>query len=187
VNALANEEVGSYLNKNFCSAYQKVGTFRIVNGQKQGGNVASYFCLHDGTVLHAIAGPVDAKTFLREARWVVETRKKAILDSHGDSNRYRALIRYAHQERLASEHGTHVDFRRYPANNTPEWFATYMFQTGGGGWGRVNLNSNQAKVHLLLGMFPLAKIDKIYKAVFEKVLNEQVSVLPVQVAGTASR
>jgi hypothetical protein len=48
-----------------------VGTFRIVNGQKQGGNVASYFCTPDGRVLHLIAGPVDGDTLIREARWVV--------------------------------------------------------------------------------------------------------------------
>ena len=38
------------------SAFQKVGTFRISNGQKQGGNVASYFCTPDGQVLHLLAG-----------------------------------------------------------------------------------------------------------------------------------
>ena len=59
---MTSEEVGDYVGKNFVASYQKVGTFRIVNGQKQGGNVASYFCLPDGTVLHAVAGPLDAKT-----------------------------------------------------------------------------------------------------------------------------
>ena len=52
MNALANPEVGKYLNEYFVSSFQKVGTFRIVNGQKQGGNVASYFCAPDGRVLH---------------------------------------------------------------------------------------------------------------------------------------
>ena len=53
--------MGDYLNRHFVSAFQKVATFQIVNGaQKQGGNVASYFCTPEGRVLHAIAGPVDA-------------------------------------------------------------------------------------------------------------------------------
>ena len=30
----------------------KAGTFKIVDGQKQGGNVAAYFCAPDGRVLH---------------------------------------------------------------------------------------------------------------------------------------
>ena len=51
MNALANPQVGKYLNEYFVSSFQKVGTFRIVGGQKQGGNVASYFCAPDGRVL----------------------------------------------------------------------------------------------------------------------------------------
>ena len=65
MNALANKEVGKYINEFFCSSFQKVATFRIVGKQKQGGNVATYFCAPDGRVLHAVAGPVDAKTLLK--------------------------------------------------------------------------------------------------------------------------
>ena len=71
MNALAKPEVGEFLNKNFVSSFQKVATFQIVNGQKQGGNVAAYFCAPDGRVLHCVAGPVDSGTMLREAQWVV--------------------------------------------------------------------------------------------------------------------
>ena len=42
--ALTDEKVGEYLNEHFVSSFQKVGTFRVVGAQKQGGNVASYFC-----------------------------------------------------------------------------------------------------------------------------------------------
>ena len=55
------------MSDHFESTYQKVGTFRVVDGVKQGGNVAAYFCLADGTVVHAVAGVVDAKRFLQEA------------------------------------------------------------------------------------------------------------------------
>ena len=54
MNALANEEVGQYLNRHFVSAFQKVATFQINAGQKQGGNVAGYFCTPEGRVLHAL-------------------------------------------------------------------------------------------------------------------------------------
>jgi len=87
VNALSSEEVGSYLNRYFVSSYQKVGTFQVVNGEKTGGNVASYFCLPDGSVLHVVAGPVDDATLLREARWVVETRKLAMTERKGNYQR----------------------------------------------------------------------------------------------------
>jgi hypothetical protein len=105
VNALASLEVGKYLNEYFVASFQKVATFRIVGAQKQGGNVASYFCAPDGRVLHVIAGPVDAGTLLREARWVVESAKKAMAESHGDGARFTALFRTWHADRLRGEHG----------------------------------------------------------------------------------
>jgi hypothetical protein len=110
VNALANPEVGKYLNEYFVSSFQKVATFRIVaGGQKQGGNVASYFCAPDGRVLHVVAGPVDAATLLREANWVVETTKKAMAESKGDGAAFKAYFRKAHSERLRREHGLVVE------------------------------------------------------------------------------
>ena len=93
MNALANPEVGKYLNESFVCSFQKVATFRIVNGQKQGGNVASYFCAPDGRVLHVVAGPVDAPTLLREARWVVETSRRLIKESQGDGAKFKAPLR----------------------------------------------------------------------------------------------
>jgi hypothetical protein len=116
VNALANAEVGKFLNEYFVSSFQKVGTFRIVNGQKQGGNVASYFCAPDGRVLHVVAGPVDAATLLREAKWVVEGTKKAMAESKGDGAKFKGLFRQWHAERLRQEHGLVVE----PAAFDPE-------------------------------------------------------------------
>ena len=78
---LAHPQVGEYLNRHFVSAFQKVATFQINGGQKQGGNVASYFCTPDGLVLHAVAGPVDAGTFLREAHWAQDTYEAALLEA----------------------------------------------------------------------------------------------------------
>jgi hypothetical protein len=110
VNALANPEVGKYLNEYFVSSFQKVATFRIVaGGQKQGGNVASYFCAPDGRVLHVVAGPVDAATLLREAKWVVETTKQAMAQSKGDGAAFKTYFRKAHAERLRREHGLVVE------------------------------------------------------------------------------
>jgi len=109
VNALASDEVGKYLNENFVSSYQKVATFKIVGAQKQGGNVASYFCAPDGRVLHVVAGPVDAATLLHEARWVVETTKLAMKDAKDDGAKFKAYFRKAHAERLRTEHGLTVE------------------------------------------------------------------------------
>jgi len=109
VGALNNPEVGKYINENFCAAFQKVATFRIVNGQKQGGNVATYFCATDGRVLHAVAGPVDAATMLRESKWVVETTRKALAECKGDGGAFKAYFRKAHADRLRTEHGLAVE------------------------------------------------------------------------------
>jgi hypothetical protein len=109
VNALADEKVGKYINEYFVSSFQKVATFRIVNGQKQGGNVATYFCAPDGRVLHAIAGPTDAGTMLREAQWVVETTKKAMAEAKGDGTKFKAFFRKAHADRLREDHGLVVE------------------------------------------------------------------------------
>jgi len=113
VGALADPKVGAYVNEHFCSAFQKVGTFRIVNKNKQGGNVATYFCAPDGRVLHSIAGPVDAATFLREATWIITTAKKGIEKSKGDGGVFKAYMRQAHAERLRSEHGLVVEPATY--------------------------------------------------------------------------
>jgi len=109
VNALASPEVGKYLEENFVAAFQRVGTFRIVGAQKQGGNVATYFCAPDGRVLHAIAGPVDSKTFLVEAKWTVDTVRDAIKKSKGDGVEFKAIIRRAHADKLRSESGLVVE------------------------------------------------------------------------------
>ena len=109
MNALADPQVGKFLNENFCASFQKVATFKIVGGQKQGGNVASYFCAADGRVLHVVAGPVDAGTLLREAQWVVNTVKKSLADNQKTGKTFKSLFREAHALRLRQEHGLAVE------------------------------------------------------------------------------
>jgi hypothetical protein len=159
---LANADAGKYLNDNFVSTYQKVGTFTINRGQKQGGNVASYFCTPDGRVLQALAGPVKADVLLREARWVVETKKLAELDGIKSEARLRLFWRKAHGDRLTHEH--HVDMKLvYRSPHAAQ---------------RLSLN-DPGRVHLLLAMTPLPKLERVYRTVFEDILGEKVSTAPV--------
>jgi len=132
VNALADPKVGEYLNKYFVCAFQRVGTFKIVGKQKQGGNVASYFCAPDGRVLHSVAGPVDAATFLRESKWIVETAEKAIKDSKGDGGKFKVIMRTAHAEKLRQEHGLTVEPVTFdpPEAQDPNDALTYRDPTG---------------------------------------------------------
>jgi len=132
VGALANPEVGKYLNEYFVSGFQKVGTFKIVGNQKQGGNVAAYFCAPDGRVLHCVAGPVDANTMIHEAKWVVETTKKAMEESKSDGSKFKAIFRKAHAERLKNEHGIVVEPVTFdpPVEQDPNSALTYNDPTG---------------------------------------------------------
>ena len=175
MNALAKEEVGKYLNRQFVSAFQKVGTFRLVGGEKQGGNVASYFCKPDGTVLHVVAGPVDANTLLGEARWVVETHNMGLLECGENLTRWKAFLRKAHVDRLSQEHGLDSKTLRWPAyNTTPANIGPMLERLSL--WKGLN---QQGQVHFLLASYPNVKIEKIYALVFEKILGEKVSTLPV--------
>jgi hypothetical protein len=132
VGALNNEEVGKYVNEYFVSSYQKVATFQIVNGNKQGGNVAAYFCAPDGRVLHCVAGPVDAATFLKEAKWVVETAKTAIKESKGNGAKFKEMLRKAHAEKLKAEFGIVVEAVTYdpPTGMDDKDTLTYRDPTG---------------------------------------------------------
>lgn len=72
--------MGAYFADHFVAAHQQVGSFSVVNQfgrlQKNGGNVASYFCTPDGRVVHAVAGPAPAKALLAEAQWAVEAYER---------------------------------------------------------------------------------------------------------------
>jgi hypothetical protein len=223
VNALASPEVGKYLNEYFVSSFQKVATFKIVGAQKQGGNVASYFCAPDGRVLHAVAGPVDAATLLREAKWVVDNTKKAIAEAKGDGGKFKAYFRKLHAERLKTEFGLVVEPVTFdpPDAQDSKSALTYndpsgrplspvlppppldgpdvkledaamkanQFREAKAAGARALLDKNgnrwvlgnQGRVHMLLAGHALARIESIYGAIFEGILNEKISKKPVEV------
>jgi hypothetical protein len=163
VGALSDEKVGDYLNTHFVSSYQKVGTFRIVNGEKQGGNVASYFSTPKGQVLHVVTGPVSAEVLLQEARWAVETHKLALLECKSNEPRLHAFYRKVHAERLLREHGYDIRATAKRAH-------------------RPAL-VGQGRVHRALALYPLVGIEQVYKYIFEKVLDEKISDAPVEIVG----
>lgn len=191
MNALANDKVADFINENFVATYMKVGTFQVINGQKVGGNVASYFCLYDGSVVHAVPGKVDGDKLLSEARWAMETRKSALTRATNlatgtlDPVKYRYLIQEAHEERfLAGNNGGATAVRaklmaadlaagkwnkpRMPATKSTSLPATLPMGV-----------SQEAQAHWLLAINPLAKIDTVYPIVWERILRERLSGLPV--------
>jgi hypothetical protein len=172
VNALADQRVTDYVNDNFVSSYLKVGTFQIIGGQKVGGNVASYFCLADGSVVHAVPGKVDANKLLSEARFAYELRKGALTagavlgTEKIDMRRYSDYIQKAHKDRYFAEaHG--------------QWGHGGGKQTLPAQMPRNGNVSQQAQVHWILAKTPLPQLDRMYPIVWEQVLNEKLSALPV--------
>ena len=178
---MSDDAVGNYVNLHFFNSYQKVGTFKIVNGQKQGGNVATYFCLADGTVLNAIAGPVTAKQFLQEARWVVETRKSAQTEMKGTAAKIGAYFARAHAERFVEENPNAGGNRgkssaaRARGNSNAQQNNPYGMLPAQ--W-PMDLPV-QAQVQWLLASRPSTKVADIYKIVYQDILGERISNLPV--------
>ena len=185
MNALRDQQVANYVNEHCVATFMKVGTFQIIGGQKVGGNVASYFCLSDGAVLHAVPGPAQPNEFLREARWAVETRKGALTFSTDlatgrlDSAKYRSRVRAAHEERYLMPNG--MWHSRAPVNPTVPGFLNPHADGHDSKLPRAMPRdvTPQVQVHWLLATRPLDKLENVYPDVWQHVLNEKLSQLPV--------
>lgn len=148
-----------------------------MNGQKQGGNVASYFCTAEGTVVHAVAGPAKAAEYLRELRWTVEIHNKAVTESRGDEVKYKQAIRTAHHKRLTDDFNLPIPVRVLPRITAPlPPSAKALHQLG------VHGGAAQ-QVSALLAVYPLPKLEEFYPVVWRHVLGEDVSTSPVTVVG----
>jgi hypothetical protein len=201
VNALADRKVGELINKHFLASFQRVGSFKIEGKQKQGGNVATYFCAPDGRVLNAIAGPVDAKTMLDETEWTIQKTREAIKESEAIkkskgkeavADRFKGLLRKYHAERLQEKYGVRVTpilkdgamqgrdsaFYRDPDGRK---LAPVLPLPPIENKDEVRQLSNLAKTHQLLAAHAGAKIESLYGAVFQSILNEKVTTKPVQI------
>jgi hypothetical protein len=90
--------VARYFAAHFVAAHQQAGSFEVVNQfgnlQKNGGNVASYFCTPGGRVIHALTGPAEAEELLAEARWAVALDREATGKA--------GLVASAHREAMES-------------------------------------------------------------------------------------
>jgi hypothetical protein len=162
--ALSNESVGEFVNEHFICSYQKVGVQRKFNGQRFGGNVVTYFCLADGTVLHAVMGPVTWKQFLDEATWIVDTLETAKRETKGDREKCDARIRKAHADRYVDEMKTYVFLRfpQLPANQIPKSLPT----------ARPKLLPAPMQLEWMLASYHAPKLITLGKMVYQDLLNE---------------
>ena len=127
-------------------------------------------------MLHVLAGPVDATTLLREARWVVETWKLALLEKKEDPLQLSAFFARAHADRLRREHGLTLSEDHQLRNASTVDLTNFLDQSAN------RRLSRQGRVHLLLACTSPLQIEQVYKLVFEKILGETVSTSPVVVA-----
>jgi hypothetical protein len=174
VGALADGKVGEFVGSHFVAAYKKVGTFRKDGDTKNGGNVATYFCLSDGTVLHVIPGRVDAVVFLREARWAVDVYESAKLEHRDDRDGQKEYLKLAHGIRYLTERG------RGPIPGAAKGVSQAK---------RVDASMPKllprgidtlTQAHWLLWLNPMPQLSAVYRTVWTDILNEQVTDAPVQ-------
>ena len=169
MNALAKDKVGGYMNDHFVSSHQKVGTFQKIGNQKLGGNVAGYFCKTDGTVIHAIPGPVDEATFLAEARFAVELHNSALFLATAGPNKNLNLTQQKAVYAKAIKKG--FEDRVGPTVTLPK--GGIRSQPKGAG--------QQVQVNQLLYQTPLPRLEVLYPYVWEKILREKLSAAPITV------
>ena len=142
--------------------------------------MASYFCTPDGRVLHIIPGPVDARTLLREARWVVETYKLAQLEGQDDPMRFQTFVRKAHADRLRQEYRLNAQDLPAPNYNAIAP-AIQTLPDLARSKKRPQQLGQQGQAHLLLAVYPMPRIEQVYVLVFERILNQRLSTGPVVV------
>ena len=169
MNALAKEKVGEYMNDHFVSSHQKVGTFQKIGDQKVGGDVASYFCKPDGTVLHAIPGKVDEATFLAEARFAVELHNSALFQATAGPNKHLTLP----QQQVVYAKAVKKGFADRVGSSVP-LMEGYIRRAG-------KALNQQTQVNLLLYQTPLPRLEVLYPYVWEKILREKLSAAPISV------
>lgn len=140
----------------------------MIGKQKVGGNVACYFCrvvngeLH---VLHCVPGPVDAKTFLSEARFAVELHNQAMLVGAKSWHKYGVAVQNGFRDRIGTDFGLPWQNARPP------------FPAAAG----MHAGTPQGVVNSSLAKTTLPKLVAFYPYVWEKVLFEKLSAAPVAV------
>ena len=116
--------------------------------------MATYFCLPDGTVLHAVAGPVNAQKFMQEARFAVETHKLAAANSRNDPFKYRLTVRASHYDKLKDEGGVLYPPAALPGLRHADTATDEPLRLGLG-----RRLGNAGKVSALLTAYPLARLE----------------------------
>src|SRR5262249_54431808 len=101
--------------------------------------------------------------------------------AHGDLTKYKWFFRMAHAEQLPPSAGR-VNWQAVPLFPPSPMQLAAMIDTIP--WARSL--DKQGQVHLLLAGYPLAPLDQAYPVVYQKILGEKVSTVPVAVGPSAA-
>jgi len=102
----SNPEISAYINKNFEPAWESVRSVPTItldfgNGQKVTrtlhGNIATYVCTADGSIIDVIPGVYEPQAYLRQLKKLSEASKNIMVQS----DRQFELIGKYHKEELA--------------------------------------------------------------------------------------
>ena len=189
--ALAKPEVGDFLTKNFVSVHDKVGTFQVTSSSdgktpnRNGGNVAAYFCTPSGYVIHVAAGPRTAEAFLAEAKWAVAVysqilsdRSLGLVQGRADNvSRITAALRQAHS--------TAYDIMNKPDQTVPgRELVIHEPPSDPNLKGLDNAGRNQRKqVHKLFKTRAFEPLATLGPKVYTDILGEKVTTQEVQLTG----
>ena len=188
---MSDPRVGQYLGEHFIATYHQIGDFEVVNVngklQKNGGNVASYFCTPDGRVIHVTAKPISAEQLLKQATWAVETYQEVSTAAPGNLRAQWKLVEQAHLGRLQgnilefesqvkaemprAQKDYHDKIRaqyEHPGKKRPPEPALVIARR------RAAQRLGGDRAHQIMAAQPLAPFREIYREVFEKLTNERV-------------
>ena len=190
------------MGENFIASYHQIGDFEVVkvNGklQKNGGNVASYFCTPEGRVIHVTAKPVSADQLLREATWAVTTYRQVQAQKPPTLLAQRQLIEEAH---LSHFNYSRQDFyakvreqlprvqQRYQQRYEEKMLAVYNEARRSSYSSKSRYKESPLvlarraaakslggdRAHQIMVAQPLAPFQEVYREVFEELTNERVT------------
>ena len=153
--------------------------------QKNGGNVASYFCTPDARVIHVTAKPISADQLLQEATWAVETYDEVLSTAPGNLLAQRKLVEQAH---LGTLPGNHVAFLAQVKAEMPQAQQDYYDKMQHDRPSRKRLEPALVvarrraakqlggdRAHQIMAAQPLARFQEVYREVFEELTNERVT------------
>jgi hypothetical protein len=189
--------VGKFIEKHFVAAFQQAGDFKVVSvdgtPQKNGGNVASYFCTPEGRVIHAVGKQVSPQRLLQEGQWALDVYRRVDSEAPDIHKHQLKIVEEAHLAKLntnlrkynkrvsdqlrharesytktaranAKKRGRNPsEYRRIANLDSPELIARRKAAESFGG----------DRAHQILAAEPMAMFAQIRKRAFEKLTGEK--------------